>query len=295
MKHVKNACAVCGGNIQYKLSRFSEPMNKEYDIFKCGDCRNWQIYPVPDEKDLQNLYESNYFSKRSDRGYDNYTGEAVKKSVISTLEKNLTDLDFYKWENTLAAKLSLEIGAAAGFFVEYLQNRNWESTGIDISKSMTDAAQKKGLQMIHGDFLKHDFKNRKFDLIALWATLEHLPHPDQYIHKISQLLKPEGRLYLTTTNTGFWAKIYGVKWRYLNVPEHIFYFNRRSLKYLFKQSGLEIAKAFTYGSGFTSKKNAPFYFNLAKKIADRSAKHFLSGDMIVLDVRHDIAGSRISK
>ncbi|MDH4262016.1 MAG: class I SAM-dependent methyltransferase [Spirochaetia bacterium] len=279
-------CAICQSNLHFKFSKLSEDASKSFNIYKCKNCKNWQIYPVPDPLELHKLYELDYFSKRTKRGYDNYAGEAVKKSVISTLVKNLTDLDFYSWEKNLNDKSSLEIGAAAGHCVGYLQERGWEACGIDISKSMTDAARKNKIQMIHGDFLTYNFKNTKFDLISLWATLEHLPDPNQYIEKISKLLKPDGHLYLTTTNTGFWAKIYRKKWRYLNVPEHIYYFNKKSLVYLFNQSNLKIHHAFTYGSGFTSKYNMSIFLKVIKFIADRLAKFFYSGDMIVLDVVH---------
>jgi 2-polyprenyl-3-methyl-5-hydroxy-6-metoxy-1,4-benzoquinol methylase len=288
MNVVAKTCSVCSDDLYFKLSKYSETVDKNFDIYKCDFCKNWQVYPAPNAKELKKLYENSYFSKRTKRGYNDYAGEAIKQSVISTLEKNLADLDFYAWEKTLYDKSSLEIGAAAGHCVEYLQMRGWNAAGIDISKTMTDAAKKRGLHMICADFLKYDFKednkNRKFDLITLWATLEHLPEPGKYIEKIAKLLKSGGHLYITTTNTGFWAKIYGARWRYLNVPEHIYYFNKNSLSYLFKKSGLKINRAFTYGSGFTSKKNASLFYKAMKSIFDRSAKYFYSGDMIVLDV-----------
>jgi len=284
MEPVKQSCAICHGDLRLKFAKYSEPVGKDFNIYVCRSCKNWQISPLPSASELRDLYENSYFSKRTNRGYDDYTSQKVRASIVSTLEKNLAGLDFYTWETTLTGKFSLEIGAAAGYFVEYLKDRNWNSMGIDISKTMTDAAQKRGLNMIHGDFLEENF-TKKFDLVAMWATLEHLPDPGRYVLKISRLLKPGGRLYLTTTNTGFWANVYGKRWRFLNVPEHIFYFNQKSLAVLFEQSGLTIHRAFSYGSGFTAKKDASFAYTVFKKIADRLARYFLSGDMIVLDVR----------
>jgi len=288
MKNVKNGCSICQNDLAIKFSKYSDPLRKNFDIYKCSFCGNWQIFPLPDEIDLTHLYENTYFAKRTNRGYDNYTSDAVKQSIISTLEKNLEALNFYKWEENLDIKNSLEIGAAAGYFVEYLQNRGWNSMGIDISKTMTDAAIRKGLNILHGNFLKYDFKNRKFNLIAMWATLEHLMSPDKFIKKISEILLPGGHLYITTTNTGFWAKVYGINWRYLNVPEHIYYFNRRSLATLFENHHMKIVRSFTYGSGFTTRENSSMFYKFFKKVFDQSAKWFHNGDMIVLDVMLDV-------
>ena len=297
MSRILNTCYLCNGNLKFKFSRFSEPLQREFDIYGCQYCKNWQIYPLPDQNILNDLYESKYFSKRTSRGYNDYAGEQVKKSVLSTLNKNLNDLNFFSWESRLVEKKSLEIGAASGHFVEFLQLRGWNAAGIDISKSMTDAGKKIGLNMIYGDFLAYEFnqgKHGKFDLVSLWATLEHLPNPDKYINKICRLLKPDGHLYLSTTNTGFWARIYGPRWRYLNVPEHIYYFNKKSLGYLFKKYGLKINSAFTYGSGFTARENSSLGYRLLKNIFDRSARYFFSGDMIVLDIVFQHSGNSIN-
>ncbi|MDH4199930.1 MAG: class I SAM-dependent methyltransferase [Spirochaetia bacterium] len=281
-------CTVCQNSLKIKFSKYSEPLNKEFKIFTCNFCGLWQIFPLPQKKDLVKLYEKNYFSRRTSRGYHNYESEAVKRTIQSTFEKNLKDLHFYSYENQLdVQKSAFEIGAAAGYFTEYLKDRGWASSGIDVSGEMTAAAQKRGVPVIHGDFLLHTFGNNKFDLITLWATLEHLPDPEKYLHKMSKLLKPQGHIYISTAHTGFWAKFFGKNWRYLNVPEHVFYFNRHNLQILLKKYDLKIHKSCTYGSGFTSKPDSSLFYKILKKIFDFSAKRFHSGDMIVIDVIHN--------
>lgn len=286
-----DGCALCGSDLYFKFNRHSPVVNKSYGIYACKSCKLWQINPAPLARDLKTLYEKAYFGKRTKRGYNNYASDAVRKTILSTVEKNLRDLNFYSFEKSISPepnkkKSFLEIGSAAGYFLEYLQNRGWKAMGIDVSREMTKEARQKGLNAVCGDFLKYDFKKEKFDLIALWATLEHLPNPEDFIRKIATLLKPQGHLYLSTAHTGFWARVYGQNWRYLNVPEHIFYFNKKNLNLLFQKSNLQIQSSFTYGSGFTAKTKSAFTYRFLKFIFDRLARFFHSGDMIVLDVTH---------
>jgi hypothetical protein len=100
------------------------------------------------------------------------------------------------------------------------------------------------------------------------------------------LLSAGGKIYLSTCNTGFFARRYGTSWRYLNVPEHVYYFNYKSLSLLASACGLRITRAFSYGSGFTTKDNATWTYRWSKKIADRLARRRLSGDMIVIELQH---------
>lgn len=257
-----------------------------FTLVKCKNCKLWQLTPLPAADDLEKLYQSEYFKKRTDRGYNDYASEAIRMSVQGTLEKNLQDLNFHKHyppSEKPYSRSMLDIGCAAGHIVEAFQSKGWQAAGIDIAKEMVDSGKKRGLHLIHGDFLKHDFKDKRFDLLTFWATLEHLNDPLAFLRKAARLLKPEGHLYLSTCHTGLFARLYGAKWRYLNVPEHIFYFHRKNLRLLAEQAGLRLNASFTYGSGFTAKPSAGAGFRLLKALADRAAKQAHLGDMIVCD------------
>ncbi|MDH5717533.1 MAG: class I SAM-dependent methyltransferase [Spirochaetia bacterium] len=281
----KNTCAICNDNISFLWKIYSQSTKHNYNIYQCKNCKVRQINPIPDSKETRKLYQKEYFQKRSDRGYNNYESTAVKKTIIRTVEKNLNDLNFYSWEKLMPDKnkLSLDIGCAAGYFVEYLKNRNWQAEGIDIASQMTNAAKKKQLTIYNADFLKKKFPSLKYNLVTLWASIEHLENPSAFLNKINKILKPNGKLYLSTCHLGFFARIKKKNWRYLNVPEHIWFFTRKSLKELAKTNGFSMTTSFTYGSGFTTKENAGFFYKFLKIIFDSLAKQNHMGDMIVCE------------
>lgn len=269
------SCYICSQRLK-KIYEKNSPNGKKYSIYSCQACGLWQIYPIPVD-DIQTLYQKEYFEKRTDRGYNNYTGVAIEKSVVNTFLKNLKDLKIPVEKKGHY----LEIGCAAGHTLKYMQDAGWQVLGIDISPEMTQFAQSRGLPVICGDFLKINI-DQKFDIIALWATLEHLPNPKDFIEKAKSLLKPQGHFLLSTCHTGFFAKVYRENWRYLNVPEHIFYFSKKSLKNLFEKEGFFLNRCITYGSGFTQRNKASLLWKTSKMFFDKLAK-FGTGDMIACD------------
>ncbi len=280
-------CALCGGQLSGHLKKTGAD-GKVYPILRCRTCTVWQIYPLPSATELSELYQKDYFKVRSDRGYADYTSEKIYRSVVSTLDKNLQDLKFYEWEKELASpRKLLEVGCAAGHAVQFFAERGWQTLGLDVAVQMVEAGRAAGRNLLCADFLKNDFGHNHFDLITHWATLEHLPEAEQFLRRMRSLLAPGGKIYLSTCNTGYFARRYGVAWRYLNVPEHVFYFNIKALTQLAQKCDLRITRAFSYGSGFTTRESAGWFYRLGKSIADRAAKFALSGDMIVLELMAD--------
>lgn len=53
------------------------------------------------------------------------------------------------------------------------------------------------VDFIVADFMHHDFKNQKFDLVCAFDVLEHLLDDDRAIHRMIDLVAPEGYLMIT--------------------------------------------------------------------------------------------------
>ena len=319
-------CSLCGKKLKLKYTK--KKGNATYCIFDCVSCRLWQLSPIPSHKELSALYADDYFKTRTDRGYNNYLSSQVGESILNTIKKNLNQLKFTdifitsqigilkskksnitskddvdcaskfgRRPEPMASKVSLDVGCASGYFVEYMKQQGWQSEGIDIAPTMVAAAKQKGLEVREGDFLKTSYKKENYDLITLWASIEHLPSPKDFIKKFYDLLKPGGHVYISTCHLGFWARIWKQNWRFLNVPEHIWFFSRKSLQKYFEEHSFHLNQAFTYGSGFTAKKESLFFYSIFKKIADFTAKYCFLGDMIVCDFvkRKDLSKSSLNK
>ncbi len=275
-------CVVCG-NEQFKLkyikrSRAGEP----FSLVKCKHCGLMQVNPQPTAQDLAQYYSLDYFQKRDDRGYNNYLSESVEQEVTRVLQMNLQDLDFFAWERKWRDCGStgldmLDIGAASGLVVSYFQKRGWHARGVEIASDLARLGMKKyNVSLDIGDFLEIGpalYQPNSMDLITMWATIEHLPQPDKFLSLIGKLLKPNGRFIVSTCRANPWGfgALRGRKWRYLNVPEHLYCFQTSHLDELMLRYKMKPIKRITYGSGIQGR--------CKKKVADWLAKYAGLGDM----------------
>jgi 2-polyprenyl-3-methyl-5-hydroxy-6-metoxy-1,4-benzoquinol methylase len=243
------------------------------------------VNPRPTFEEISKYYEAQYFTNRTDRGYKNYFSKSLQIEIERVIELNLKDLNFFKYEKQLKkSKKSLDIGCAAGYFVNYLKKRDWTSYGIDVSEKCIEFAQKNlHLNVKYDNYLNYEYQEN-FDLITLWATIEHLHYPTKTIKKIFNDLNPGGYIYLSTCRTGGlnFMQIFGSKWRYYNFPEHLFFFSLKNIKNLLKKEGFIIKKSFTYGSGFGKPKTT------LRKFSDFLAKYLSMGDMMVISAQKPI-------
>jgi SAM-dependent methyltransferase len=284
-------CFICGSKSFRELFQKSSPAGFSFTLKKCRSCSLEFLDPLPDEDDIAKYYGQEYFSKRTDRGYDDYFSSQLRREIERVIKLNLGDIGFFKYEKKLGpVKRSLDIGCAAGYFVNYLKERQWDSYGIDISAECVNFAKNTlKLNVERENYLKAQF-NAKFDLITLWATIEHLHHPDLIIEKALHDLKPGGCLYISTCRTGFNFKIFQrAKWRYYNFPEHIFYFSSTNMTRLLEEKGFTVKKIFTYGSGFG---NAG---TMLRTCADFIARQFFMGDMMVIAAQKELQEIRESE
>lgn len=256
----------------------------KFQVQKCKNCGLLQTNPRPTFSEILEYYSSEYFHKRTERGYDNYYSSEVRAQIERVLLLNLNDLKFFDYEKTLSDKKVLDIGCAYGYFLNLLKGRGWDTLGIDIAGEPVQLARERlSLNVIQDNFLEWDKKiQNKFHLITLWASLEHLHYPKETLQKIYKHLHPNGRIILSTCRYGILAKLQGANWRYMNVPEHLYFYTLKQLKEQLEKIGFQFVAQITYGSGLTTKKNASFFYNISKKILDSLVKVLGQGDMMAL-------------
>jgi SAM-dependent methyltransferase len=76
----------------------------------------------------------------------------------------------------------------------------------------------------------------------MWAVLEHVWRPREYIEKAASLLKPGGRLIVLVTNLN---SIQGRIYRQDDYPRHLTIFTKNSLRRLYGSIGLSTHRVWT--------------------------------------------------
>ncbi len=150
---------------------------------------------------------------------------------------------FGKYLSRLHPGSLLDIGCSDGILMQIAAARRWKVTGIDSSPTSSP-------QIIHARFLDYEFSER-FDFLTLIHSFEHMDDPRGTLIKCHSIMNATGRLLIVVPNFGgWWARIMGADWQWLNADDHRFHFTIPALKKLLEQSGFRIDSVATY-SAFT--------------------------------------------
>ncbi|HEY8277981.1 MAG TPA: class I SAM-dependent methyltransferase [Bdellovibrionota bacterium] len=213
-------CKLCSSGI--------EPKPLYRGIVECAGCG---LKYFPYSENTTDLYQENYFRGAE---YQDYSSE--KEMHQTNFRERLKMVRKIVPEGKL-----LELGCAYGFFLD-LAKENFQVKGVDITMEGVENARKQfGVEAVCADFLTLPDETNSYDVICMWDTLEHLPEPFLYLQKASKWLKPGGRIFFSTLDSGsVVARVRGPKWRMIHPPTHLFYFDRPILARAVKEAGLRL-------------------------------------------------------
>jgi 2-polyprenyl-6-hydroxyphenyl methylase / 3-demethylubiquinone-9 3-methyltransferase len=120
---------------------------------------------------------------------------------------NPTRLNYIAERVTLKGARVLDVGCGGGILSEALAAAGADVTGIDLAPRVLDIAR----LHLHESGQRVDYREisvetlaaempAAFDVVACMELLEHVPDPGSVITAISTLLKPGGRVFLSTLN-----------------------------------------------------------------------------------------------
>jgi SAM-dependent methyltransferase len=136
---------------------------------------------------------------------------------------------------------------------------------VEISEQATlQARELTGADIRAGKIEELEFPGEYFDVITAWEVIEHIPDVNATLSKIHAWLKPGGLFCMSTPNTNkLKNRISGASRReFFRPPEHLLYFNRRSLRTILQRAGFEVLfvdagmKSPMYWLGFFKRNNA---------------------------------------
>ncbi len=167
--------------------------------------------------------------------------------------------DFFRYERNWVLPLLfrqnekvLDLASGNSIVGEYLQkNYHCQVTALDISPSAIKAAKSRGVAGVVASVEdKLPFRAKTFDLVFWGDNIEHVFYPEHVLREINRVLKPSGRLILSTPNQTYWRyRIYMFAKGALPKTEgednrpwewtHIRFFNRAILKELLTKTGFQ--------------------------------------------------------
>ena len=144
--------------------------------------------------------------------FDNYAHEWWNKRGPYKFIHLLTPIRLKYISDKLKLKGSkiLDLGCGGGLLCEAMTKSGANVIGIDASlKTIEIAKQHAREQNLNIEYINTDiesFDNKeKFDAIVCFELIEHVPDPNELIKEIRRLIKPNGKLFLSTINRNLFS------------------------------------------------------------------------------------------
>lgn len=253
---VETACPLCG-SAENRLLFWTKDYafhctEDQFALRLCTCCGCGYLSPRPQEPEMVRYYPKEYYWS-----WEEVHGELNWSQIIAKRRRQLEAKA--EWLADMKPGRLLDVGAQKGEFVWFMRERGWDAQGVELDNQVPNPAH---MPIQYGNFLDMKLDRGSYDCITMWAVLEHVYHPAQFIERASDLLRPGGRLVILVTN----LQSIQARWFHADdYPRHLTIFTRHSLARLLRQNGLTIRRARTGQKIFGGALNGGFVYT-AKRL-----------------------------
>jgi SAM-dependent methyltransferase len=133
------------------------------------------------------------------------------REMVSLVKKIPVDFGQYEVRHTTKGKLillglledgrgkkALDLGCREQYWTEKLKARGYEVTSVDLEPQNSSVMRVDA----NGPL---PFVDESFDLVWCTEVIEHVVNPEFTLGEINRVLKPGGKLLLSTPNSSFWV------------------------------------------------------------------------------------------
>lgn len=162
------------------------------------------------------------------------------RRIVCTLKKLPLDFGQYELRYSTKGKLiaysladsgrgkkALDVGCRDGYWSEELKKKGYDVVPCDIAPSCPHALVVDANERL-------PFCDNEFDLLWCSEVIEHLLDPAFTIQEFKRVLKPGGKLLMTTPNQDFWVfrliKKLGISTATISNEDHTFFFSYSDMK-----------------------------------------------------------------
>lgn len=146
----------------------------------------------------------------------------------------------------------LDVGCGSGLFLKHMAALGWEVAGVEPDPDAARIARETlgGGEVVNSELERAELPAESFDAVTLSHVIEHLLDPEAALATCRRLLRPGGRLVLSTPNCeSLGVRYFGSSWLHWDPPRHLQLFNPRTLPQLVSAAGLEVESLDTPTNG----------------------------------------------
>lgn len=211
-----------------------------YAIARCPGCGLEQTIPLPDQEELNRLYETYYnFGGEKNTRYTRLRARFVNSWVYRVWLAIDGDISFHRVSGS--GRL-LDVGCNEGRGLEFYRSHGFSAEGLELNRNAAEIARSKGFT-VYGSTLEGFATQNKYDVVVLSNVLEHSLDPGAMLARIHQLLNPGGQVWISCPNSRSWLRsIFGPYWINWHVPFHVAHFSPDTLQKVLQKSHFDVIR-----------------------------------------------------
>ncbi len=235
-------CCTCGGDRfrllhEWETDHPRNSANIPLSVWQC-QCGLAMLHPIPTAEQLPASgdwwTEERQFLKR--------------RAWIKTIRKPLQNLIFGEQKmrfvrqtrRAIAAGKLLDIGCGSGSLLRHAK-RWFKCEGVEPSAGAATECRKQGLEVTNGFFEDVDLPAESYDVVTMYAVLEHVYDPVKVLSKANHILKPNGIVAIKVPKLyGPAHRIHGREWNGFRIGYHTYLFTGAALAAALNAAGFEV-------------------------------------------------------
>ena len=181
---VAKICFICSGTEWTDVDYLRE---KPQNMVVCNSCGFVTFNRFNEKTEYENYYDQEYRK-----------GNVVTVSNLITTNRKIGYHEIFL-KDFLTSKKDMavcDIGSGIGYFLNYCKNKygHKDISGVELTGSFRRYCKNN----FNIDTSPEFDTTKKYDLVACYHTLEHIPDPADLLNKIKSTLNPGGKLYVAT-------------------------------------------------------------------------------------------------
>jgi len=202
------------------------------DILVCAICGHSYLSHILKDEIINYYYNavnSEYYNQVKDSPYDRRAADTLKFANFIT-------------DECKGAKTILEVGSGMGYLLNQLKLKGFDCWGVEPSKfASTYSKDIFDLTVVTNLLTPTTFPNQQFDIVIMSDVVEHISGINELVNIAQNYLTNGGKIVILTGNAdSLYAKWCGRKWLYYFSWEHVSFFNKKSIEYLFNKYSLKL-------------------------------------------------------
>ena len=164
-------------------------MKEGFRFVQCKGCNLVYVNPRLNDEKIDHLYVSGRFEYQFRNLF--IPSAAYRKEKLYAERLKLI-------ESYMPTGKLLDVGAAAGHFMETALERGWDAYGVELSPFGIEYAKNelKIKNIYKMGLLEQKFDGDFFDAITMWDVIEHLKNPLDIVKEAYRILKPGGMIFV---------------------------------------------------------------------------------------------------